>query len=149
MSAALHLAGVDDIDRLLVLSGAFATEMGMPSDDEHRARALGPLLEGSPHGAVYLIGPKRAPVGYLVLSFGWSIEFGGLDAMLDELFIRPGVRGRGMASEVLQTIPKVLGEAGLRGLHLEVTTDDAATQRLYAKAGFKLRNGYHLMSRAL
>jgi ribosomal protein S18 acetylase RimI-like enzyme len=149
VSAALTLATLDHIDRLIALSGAFAEEMGFASDAEHRAAALAPLLEGSPHGAAYVIGPPRAPVGYAVLSFGWSLEFGGLDAMLDELYIRPAVRGRGMASEVLQALPKALGAAGVRGLHLEVAADDEKTQRLYRKAGFVPRAGYHLMSRAL
>ena len=149
MSAALHLATTAHLDRLVALSGAFAEEMGMASDPEHRAAGLAPLLEGSPYGAVYLIGPPKAPVGYLVLSFGWSIEFGGMDAMLDEIYVRPAVRGRGMASQVLQALPLALKGAGVRGLHLEVAIADSKTQRLYAKAGFKLRDGYHLMSRAL
>jgi len=149
MSAALHLATSEDLERVCALSASFAAEMGLEQDPEQRAAALAPLLAGSPHGAIYLIGPKRAPVGYAVLSFGWSIEFGGLDAVLDELFIRPPVRGRGMATEVLHALPRALGGAGVRGIHLEVAADDTATQRLYAKAGFRLRSGYHLMSRAL
>lgn len=149
MSAAMHLAKPEHLERLVALSGAFAEEMGFASDAAHRSAAFAPLLDGSPHGAVYLIGPVRAPVGYIVLSFGWSIEFGGLDAVLDELYIRPAVRGRGMASEVLIALPRLLQNHGLRGVHLEVAKHDAATQRLYARAGFKLRDGYLLMSRAL
>ncbi|MEO0381821.1 MAG: GNAT family N-acetyltransferase, partial [Pseudomonadota bacterium] len=66
---------------------------------------------------------------------------------VDELFIRPGVRGRGVASEVLLTLPRALADVGLKALHLEVNAQDTAARRLYKRAGFTLRDGYHLMTR--
>ena len=149
MTAALHLAKPENLERLIALSGAFAEELGIPSEEDTRRAALKPLLEGSPHGAAYLVGPPRAPVGYAVVSFGWSLEFGGLDGLLDELYIRPPVRGRGMASEVLNALPKALAQAGLRALHLEVDREDTKTQNLYRRAGFSMRERYALMSRPL
>ena len=149
MSGALHLAKPEHREKVLKLAEAFAAEMQLPSDAAHRDAALGPLLDGSPHGAVYLIGPPMAPVGYIALSFGWSVEFGGLDAIIDEIYVRPGVRGRGMASEVLISLPKALAQAGVRALHLEVDREDEKTKRLYAKAGFATRDRYVLMTRTL
>ena len=97
MSAALTLAGPDHLDALDRLVAAFHLEVGIEADEAQRRAAIAPPLEGIPHGAAYLIGPERAPIGYIVISFGWSMEFGGLDGMIDELYIRPGVRGRGVA----------------------------------------------------
>ncbi|MEO0390748.1 MAG: GNAT family N-acetyltransferase, partial [Pseudomonadota bacterium] len=88
-------------------------------------------------------------IGYIAVTFGWSIEFGGMDGFVDELFIRPGVRGRGIATEVLMALPRALAGAGLKALHLEVAEQNASAQRLYTKAGFRLRSGYHLMTRTL
>lgn len=149
MSAALHLAKPEHLDKLHTLSRAFAEEMALPVDDTARRNALAPLLEGTPHGAVYLIGPPLAPVGYIALSFGWSLEFGGLEGTVDELFIRPAVRGRGMASEVMHALPKALAPFGLKALSLEVDKTDDAARRLYARAGFTPRDRYVLMSRLL
>lgn len=146
---ALHLASENDIEKLLPLVAGFHNEMGFDTDEEHRARALAPLLGGSPHGAVWLIGPRRAPVGYIVLTFGWSIEFGGLDAIIDELYIRPAVRKRGMGLEALNAVAKAMREAGVRALHLEVDRTDDVTQRFYQRAKFELRQRYVFMSRAL
>jgi ribosomal protein S18 acetylase RimI-like enzyme len=126
---------------------AYHAEEGIPSDEAHRRTGLGPLLEGSPLGAVYLVGPRMAPVGYIVVSFGWSLEFGGMDGYIDEFWIRPGVRGRGMGSEVLAALIPALEAAGLKALHLEVGTENAGAQRLYARHGFVLRDGFHLMTR--
>lgn len=149
MSAALHLAAVDDLDRLLPLVAAFHREEDITQDAATREAALRPLLEGSPHGAAYLIGPKRAPIGYVVVTFTWSVEFGGLDALIDELFVRPGVRGRGIGTEVLLSLAPALSGAGIQALHLEVDRDNDKARRLYQKAGFFARDRYVLMTRTL
>ncbi|MEM0946674.1 MAG: GNAT family N-acetyltransferase [Pseudomonadota bacterium] len=147
MSAALHLADLGDLDRLDPLVAAYHAVEGIDSDANHRRAALTPLLEGSPLGCVYMIGPQRSPVGYIALSFGWSIEFGGMDGFIDEFFIRETVRGRGMGSEVLARLLPELDAAGIRALHLEMDVNRTRLERLYIKAGFKLRDGYHLMTR--
>ncbi|KMK67193.1 N-acetyltransferase [Puniceibacterium sp. IMCC21224] len=145
----LHLADADDTARLLPLVAALHAELGFGTDATHQEAALSPLLHGSPHGAVWLVGPRRAPVGYLVVSFGWSVEFGGMDAIVDELYIRPGVRGRGMGGEALNAVAQALKQTEVRALHLEVNQLDDAALRLYTRAGFKARDNYIYMSRKL
>ena len=149
MTTAIHLAGPDDAARLLPLIAAFHTEYGLERDDAQRAAALAPLLEGSPLGAAWLFGPAKAPTGYTIITFGWSMEMGGMDAFVDELYIRPTVRKRGIASEVLLAISSSLADVGVKALHLEVDREDEATQRLYTRAHFKLRERYSLMTRTL
>ncbi|QFS82476.1 Acetyltransferase (GNAT) family protein [Roseivivax sp. THAF40] len=145
----LHLAAPDDAEKLLPLVAAFHAEQGFDTDLEHRAAAIAPLLDGTPHGAVWLIGPRKAPVGYIVITFGWSVEYGGLDAVVDEIYIRPAVRRRGMGSEALNDIAKALKEADVRALHLEVARDDEDAQRFYSRGRFKPRDGHMFMSRTL
>ena len=149
MSAALHLAKPEDIDRLLPLVGAFHEEEGLQSTDEQRTNALAPLLDGSPRGAVYMIGPSRGPIGYIVVTFGWSIEFGGLDGFIDEIYIRPGVRGRGVGSEVIASLVAMLKSVDMKALHLEVDPEKDRAQRFYKRCHFRKREGYMLMSRIL
>ncbi|WP_170446395.1 GNAT family N-acetyltransferase [Ruegeria arenilitoris] len=149
MSAALRLARPEDLDRLMGLVAAFHAEAGIEQDPDQRRDALTPLLEGIPHGCIYLIGPSRAPLGYIILTFGWSVEFGGMDGFVDEIYIRPAIRGRGIATEVLLDLPKALAGAGLTALHLEVDRTNEAAQKLYLKTGFKPRDRYMLMSKKL
>ncbi|WP_300550466.1 GNAT family N-acetyltransferase [Roseovarius sp.] len=146
---ALNLAQPEDFDRLLPLVRAFHDEAQIVQDDAHRHAALMPLLEGSPHGATYLIGPGRAPIGYIVISFGWSVEFAGLDGFVDELYIRPGVRGRGIGTEVMSSLPKALAGAGLKALHLEVRRDNTRARKLYEKLRFFPRDDYCLLTREM
>jgi ribosomal protein S18 acetylase RimI-like enzyme len=144
---ALHLAGPQDAERLIPMIAAFHAERGIAQSVEARAEALGPLLEGSPYGVAYLVGPARAPIGYVVISFGWSLEMGGMDGFLDEIYIRPGVRGRGIGSEVLQNLPKALAGAGLKALHLEARRDDPRIDGFYRRNKFEARTDHLLMTR--
>ncbi len=143
----LHLARPDDFDKLAPLVAAFHAHEGIVQSDEARRDALMPLLEGIPHGVAYLVGPRNAPVGYIVISFGYSIELGGIDGFVDEFFIRDKVRGRGMGSEVLMTLLPALREHGVKALHLEVDRENDSAQRLYKRAGFEPRETYMLMTR--
>ncbi|MDV4145707.1 MULTISPECIES: GNAT family N-acetyltransferase [Shimia] len=149
MTTALHLARPEHIEALLPLVAAFHEEAAIVQSEEMRRAAIQPLLDGSPLGAVYLIGPRRAPIGYIVVTFGWSVEFGGMDAFVDELYIRRAVRGRGIATEVLSALPLALGQAGVRAIHLEVDQDNTAAQKLYTRSGFRARDRYMLMTRKL
>lgn len=149
MSAALTLAAPAHLDGLLPLVASFHAEAGIKSNDALRRKGIAPLLDGIPHGCAYLIGPPRAPIGYIVITFGWSVEFGGLDGIVDELYIRPGVRGRGIASEALVALPRALSGAGLRAIHLEVDKENTAAIKLYRRAGFTPRDNYMFMSKSL
>lgn len=149
MSAALTLAGPDDLERVTRLVAAFHADMGIEQDAQTRSAALAPLLDGSPHGCVYLIGPARAPIGYVILTFGWSVEFGGMDGFVDEIYLRPAVRGRGIATEALLSLARTMASAGVKALHLEVDRADEAARRLYERTGFQPRDRFMLMSRRL
>lgn len=149
MSTALHLAKADDIAKLIKLVTAYQQEMGLESlsdDIEHR---LAPLLEGSPYGAVYLMGPTRAPIGFATLTFSWSLEFGGMSATLNALYVRPAVRRRGIASEVLISLRKMLREAQVTGLHIQVEDHNTAARRLFERARFEQQDGISVMHQPL
>ena len=147
MSAALHLAKPDDLPRLQKLVERFHAHEGINQTDEARTAALQPILKGSPHGVAYLVGPRQGPVGYIIISFGYSVEMGGIDAFIDEFYIRENVRGRGMGGEVLRAIMPSLAEHGVKALHLEVGHENENAKRLYTRLGFEAREKHHLMTR--
>jgi len=146
---ALTIAKTDDLDRIMRLVADYHGEEGIDQSEDTRRAAILPLLEGSPHGVIYLMGPARAPIGYVVVCFGWSIEFGGMDGFVDEIYVRPAVRGRGIGTEVLHTLPKALAKAGMKAIHLEVGNENPRARKLYEKLGFRAREGYGMMTREL
>jgi GNAT superfamily N-acetyltransferase len=59
-------------------------------------------------------------VGYVVLTFGFSLEYGGIDAFVDELFVKPEFRGQGFASLALEFLTLECQKLNVVALHLEV-----------------------------
>jgi diamine N-acetyltransferase len=78
-------------------------------------------------------------VGYVVLSFDFSLEYGGKNAWIDELFIRPELRGKGIGSKALDFAVQVARECGAKVLHLEVNRGNPAIH-LYRRHGFEDHN---------
>ena len=149
MTTAITLASTKDASKLIPLIAAFHTDYGIEQTEETREAAIAPLLAGSPLGAAWLIGPAMAPTGYVIITFSWSMKLGGMEAFVEELFIRPPVRKRGIASEVLAAVAASLSDAGIKALHLEVGDADETTQRLYSRANFTMRDTYNVMTRTL
>jgi GNAT superfamily N-acetyltransferase len=148
MKTKLHMARQEDLARLSGMVQAFHAETGIVQDEDTRLAALAPLLDGSPHGVIYIIGPRNAPVGYVSISFGWSIELGGIDGFVDEFWIRPAVRDRGMGGEAMAALVPALRDAGVTALHLEVERD-SPVDALYTRLGFRKRDRYCLMTSVL
>ena len=120
MSATLRIAQPADAERVMRLVLACHEETGLAPDAQDREIAVAALLEGDAPGAIYLIGPPSSPVGYLSVSFGHSISVGGTEAHMDDLFIRPNVRRRGMAGEAVAALAKMLSQHGVKALHIRV-----------------------------
>ena len=135
MTTAINLASEDDADRVVGLMGRYHAEAGLDFDDAHRLAAAAPLLAGNPLGAIWLIGPGRAPLGYVMISFGWSMAHGGMIGWLDEVFIRDSVRGRGIGTEVMHAVVVNLRQAGLKAMHVQVAPD-ASAARFCKRVGF-------------
>ena len=80
-------AGPADLDALLPMLERFNATQGIAFDAAAARRALGELLARPELGRVYRIVEAGATVGYGALTFGWSLEWGGRDAFIDEIFL--------------------------------------------------------------
>ncbi|MGF1537389.1 MAG: GNAT family N-acetyltransferase [Elainellaceae cyanobacterium] len=132
----MKLATQSDISALLDLVQTFYYQAGYPFNRARSQQALS-LLVASPHlGQAWLIERDLALVGYAVLTFGFSLEYGGRDAILDELYIRPEHQRQGLGTAAIARLEKVCLEEGIQALHLEVERGSRAVQ-LYKRVGFK------------
>ena len=148
MTAVLTLASIGDLGKVAPLVAAFHSE-GALTIEPQRIAAVTHLFEGTPLGALYLIGPRVTPIGYVVVSHGFSIEFGGPDAFIDKIYICTPVRGKGIGVESLLQICKILKAGDTKAVHLEVDQTNTVAQRLYSRGGFDLLSNYNLMSKEL
>jgi ribosomal protein S18 acetylase RimI-like enzyme len=88
------------------------------------------------------------PVGYAVLTFVHSIEFGGRCGFVDELYVEPAARGLGVGRRALALVTTAAADLGVRVLLLEVSPENERAAKLYAAAGFGPRK-YKLMAKRL
>ena len=149
MTTRLRLAAPEDLDRVEALSAAYHRFEGLQTDPDRRRRALAALLGDPGLGRVFLILSDEAVAGFAALAFGFSIELGGRDAFIDELFLEPDHRGRGVGAAALALLAKEAEALGVLALHLEVDRGNDAARRLYRRLGFIGREKFHLMTRPL
>ena len=143
----LEIADESHLDILLPLVRAYHEFEHVHMSDAARAAAVRPLLQkGTSLGRIWLVRRHGAVVGYGAMCFGYSIEFRGRDAFVDELFIDEPARGKGVGSRVLELMKEEAATLGIVALPLEVQRSNARARRLYEKRGFRARERYFLMS---
>jgi len=82
-----------------------------------------------------------------VVTFGYSLEYGGRDAFIDELWVHERVRGQGIGTRALHMAEAACREQGIQALHLEVERTNAVAQQVYRRAGFVDHDRYLLTKR--
>ncbi|MDE0852566.1 GNAT family N-acetyltransferase [Yoonia sp.] len=137
MSAAVNLANESNADLCLALMEKYHTEQNLPYDDAHRLAVAAPLLAGNPLGAIWLIGPSRAPLGYVLVTFAWSVDAGGMVGWISEIYMRPSVRKRGIGTETLHAIGVALKAGGVKALHAELSATDSPLTHFWNRVGFQ------------
>ncbi len=141
----LRQASRDDIDMLARFSDALNDEDGHPLQVPARD-VLETLLADKRLGAAFIVERDGAVVGSVLMCFGFSVEYGGRDAIVDEIYILPDARGGGIGGWVLQAMEAWAAEHGLVALHLEVMRDNPAAT-LYARHGYAGRDSLLLSKR--
>lgn len=142
----LQVAQPAHLGALLPLVRAYHAFEEIARSDADREAAVSPLLGENPYGCIWLILAGEAAVGYVALCFGYSIEFGGRDAFVDEFFLLESARGQGIGRRVLAMLGREAAARNIVALHLEVARSNSGARRFYERLGFVPRDRYHLMS---
>ena len=80
--------------------------------------------------------------GYAILVWFWSNEYGGNKLVVDEIYVLPEYRGKGISTAFFQFLTAHFAASAV-ALELEVTPGNAAARRLYERLGFrKAKNDY-------
>jgi len=139
-----RLAAESDTAALLKFMEAYYAFDGHGFDEQKARVALTTLLRDANLGRVWLILDGEAPVGYVVICFGYSLEWLGRDAFIDEFYLRQDYRGRSWGSKTLAFVEDAARSFNVRALHLEVVRQNAVALQIYRKLGFKDRESTFL-----
>jgi GNAT superfamily N-acetyltransferase len=136
-SPLFRVAQASDSELLLDFMQHLYTLDGYGYDRDKARAALNPLLGNSDVGRAWIILDGASPVGYAVLCFGYSLEWLGRDAFVDEIYLRKEYRGRGWGKKTMAFLEQAAREFGVRALHLGVVEGNDVALRLYEAIGFQ------------
>ena len=141
-------ATAGDVDVLVDLMAEYYVFDRLPFDAPAARAALQELLHDASLGRLWLVVDGEEPAGYAGLTLGYSLEYHGRDAFLDEFYLRAPYRGRGIGTRVLRFVEEAARSLGVRALHLEVERSNLRAHVLYRNAGFE-GHDRHLLTKRL
>lgn len=146
--ASFRFAEISDIDDLLPLMQDFYSFERLPYDDARLRRLLPELIANGELGRLILFEDSNQMIGYMVLGFGFSLEFHGRDCFIDELYVRPERREQGIGQAAVEFAIETCRELGIKAVHLEADHFNARGHEFYKRMEFK-DHDRHLMTRWL
>jgi GNAT superfamily N-acetyltransferase len=97
------------------------------------AERLGRLLAGDE--VVALLAPEPA-AAVALMTFRPNVWYAGPVVLLDELYVRPGLRGRGIGGALLTAACALARERGAGLMEINVDGGDVDARRFYERHGF-------------
>ena len=101
------------------------------------------LSKNPNRGRIVVFEEGKAVIGYAILIPYWSNEYGGNVLHIDELYVKPEHRGRGIATRFIKQILR--SKQGTVAFQLEVTPTNTRAKNYYGKLGFRKSRNLHLI----
>lgn len=134
MDIVVRPAGPADLEVLVELAAEYCAADGHEFDEATVRAGFGPLLHDDRYGIVQVAELDGVVDGYGVVTWGWSIEIGGLDVVLDEVYSR--TRRVGVGTALLRELEAACRSRGVKRIFLETELANVDARRLYAREGF-------------
>ena len=131
---------ISDISIITQMTQDFYAIDNYPMDVEVAKTLFQEFISNEHLGKSWLIYSENEIVGYIILTFIFSFEYGGKIAFVDELFIKETARGKGFGKEAIQFIQQEVPKLSLKLLYLEVEPHNENAQKLYLAHDFELHN---------
>jgi GNAT superfamily N-acetyltransferase len=130
----LRLATSEDYQDLIPLIKEFCEIDNHEFDDARIEKSLVPLLKDAVLGRVIILEVEGELKGYAVLTWGWSLESGGREALLDEIYVRE--RNQGWGALLLEKVVATARDNGAQIIFLETELANERVRDFYLRHGF-------------
>ncbi len=100
-------------------------------------------------GAVWVAEQAGVLAGYLIVVRVTSIEHQGVMGEIDEFFVLPEARARGLGAALLAAAEAWLRQQGCVRLQLQLHKANRSARAFYERRGYAPRADYELLDRAL
>jgi len=147
---AARTATAQDIPALLPLVEQYWRFEAIEGFDATEVAALLRRVIADPAlGRLWVADVDGQPAGYLLAVFVFSLEHQGLTAEIDELFVAPQYRGRGLGLGLLAAAEAAFRIAGCTNVALQIGRDNEAARAFYRSHGYEDRAGFELVDKSL
>lgn len=93
---------------------------------------------------VYVAEDDGKLVGFVTFSMRWVVRYPTPIAEMDELYVKPDYRRKGLGTQLVDTIMKKAGELGCSRMFLRTHFKQEAAEELSKKMGFT-HTGHHFI----
>jgi len=139
-----------DVRALVALVEQYWKFEAIEGFDAARIAALFERLAAQPSlGHAWIATVDGEPAGYLLAVYVFSLEYQGLTAEIDELFVVPRHRRLGLGAKLLSTAEKTFRDGGCTVAFLQIGRDNAAARAFYRGHGYADRAGFELVDKML
>ena len=145
----MRRASFNDIPLLVGLMAEFYPEAGFDLNRERASGAFAAVLADERLGFVWIIQAEHQDVGHIVLTLKYAMEYSGLVACLDDLYVKPDWRNQGLSTGALEEVRDFCEQVGIRALTVEVGHNNGPAQAVYRRAGFAEAADRQLLALAL
>ena len=145
VTANVRSAAKNDIPVLVELMREFYIESKYNLDGDWAVGSFSELLQSTERGAAWISFLGSDPAGYVVLTTRHSMEFGGVDGFVDDLFVRPAFRRHGVGTSLLTELFRECSKRRVLAVHIELGSDNAPGQALCRRFGLS-NNGRQLFT---
>ena len=129
-----------DIDKTVSMMQDFYAIDNYPIDPAVSKSLLMEFLENESLGKGWLILNDAELIGYVILTFVFSFEYKGRIAFLDELYISPAGRGKGIGKQTVDFIREQALDLSINVIYLEIEGHNTIAQNLYLSKDFTVHN---------
>ena len=140
----MRKASPEDVQKLVTMMTEFYAESAYTLHRRRATEAFSGLLADNRLGQVWFIQADSQDVGYVVVTLCYSMEYGGPNAFVEDLFVRSAFRGAGLATAALAEVRSFCATHGVRAIHVETGRENAAAKAVYRRAGFVEIDRLHL-----
>jgi ribosomal protein S18 acetylase RimI-like enzyme len=129
-----------EIETITTMMQDFYAIDNYPINIEISKKLFHEFISNENFGKAWLIYLDEEIVGYVILTFIFSFEYGGKIAFIDELYINKTARGKGIGTKTIQFIKSEIPKLSLKLLYLEVEHHNESAQKLYLAHDFVIHN---------
>jgi GNAT superfamily N-acetyltransferase len=86
-------------------------------------------------------------LGVALLAYRLNVSAGGIFASVEDLYVRPEARRRGVGRAMLKAVDELCGERGIS--YVEAQVEEKEAELFYAAVGYEPESGVRVLSRSL